>query len=207
MIGIPWVLQKFSRPSEKNGSIAVSQSLGQWSVVVRGCEQTTPYTNAMWADAFSRVCQESAAPIRRVLMLGLGAGGALKEMYKQFVGCTITAIEHDPQMILLAEDLALYKPYPKPTFVQADAADALASLEGEFDLIVVDLFTGEEPPAFIAQELFIAAVAKRLTSAGHLLVNAYKRAEYLDAIESAYGSSRRWTYRYNFLGLFSSPKI
>lgn len=207
MIGIPWLLQKFTLSSEKNGEIRVSQSLGQWSVVVDGCEQTTPYTNIMWADALLRLQQEIAVPVHQVLMLGVAAGGALKMLYEKFPGCSITAVDHDPQMIKIAEELALYKPYPKPAFIQADAAAVLDSLVGQFDLIIIDLFTGEEPPQFIAQHSFIAAVAKHLTSEGYLLINAYKRAKYLDAIEPTYGSSKRWTYRYNFLGLFSNPKI
>ena len=175
--------------------------------MVDACEQTTPYTNAMWADALTRIRPEPAERVRRVLMLGLAAGGALKAIYKEYPGCSITAIEHDPEMIRIAEDLALYKPYPKPTIIQADAESAVASLKGQFDLIVIDLFTGEEPPAFIAEDSFIKALAKRLAPQGRLLANVYKKTEYLDALDSAHHSHQRWAYRYNSLGLFSNPKI
>lgn len=207
MTGIPWLLQKLLRTSGKNGEIRVTQSLGQWSVVVDGCEQTTPYTNAMWADALARIQPRPGQSVRRILMLGLAAGGALKILYERFPGCGIVAVDHDPEMIRIAQELALYAPYPEPQFVQADAADAVSALTQQFDLILVDLFTGEEPPHLIVQDAFMTALARRLAPDGLLVANVYKRTEYLETLGAGYHSRQQWTYRYNSLGLFSKPKI
>lgn len=207
MSGIPWLLEHHARQSDKNGTILVSRQLGQWSVVVNGCEQTTPYTNAMWKDAFSKIAMGSARASPCILMLGVAAGGSLKSLYARFPGCSITAIEHDPEMVDLLGELKLYKPHPKPRLIQADAMEAASSLNEQFDLIIVDLFVGEEPPPWVAQPPFITTLGKLLAPKGQLLVNTFKHVEYLEAYHSNFSASRQWVFRYNFLGLFSDPKL
>jgi spermidine synthase len=206
MTGIPWLFEKFSRPSEKNGLIEVNCQLGRWSVIVDGCEQTTPYTHAMWTDAIKRLRRARATPIKKILLLGLAAGGELKGLNKAFPGCEITAVEHDPQMIALTRELGLYKPYPLPRILESDAASAIIGLTEQFDLCMVDLFTGEHASPLITQPSFLQTLARSLAPDGLLLVNVYKQPHYLDAAAKIFDKTQRWTFRYNEFGLFSHPK-
>lgn len=202
-----WFFEKYVLESAKNGPINVRRRLGEWYVSVNQCGQTSAYTHEMWVDAFERITKQERRAVCNVLMLGLGAGGEIKTIHKYFPGCQLTVVEHDPAMIALAKALKLYRPYALPTIVEGDAKEvALAFLE-RFDLVIVDLFLGEEPSPLLCDRSFVTALTSRLASHGLTLVNACKRSEYLEGFATQFEKTLQWTFRLNNLGLFRQAKI
>ena len=202
-----WFFERRLVRSRLNGLIDARRVFGQWQVWVNGCQQTGGYVHAMWKDALSRINMPSSAnkPLT-ILMLGLGGGGEIQQLYRRFPGCRITAVEHDGEMISLAEELALWRPFPPPRIIAADAGKALASLTEHFDLIIVDLFHGPEPSPLIQDESFLNALRAHLGDGGIVLANVYGKDEYLDVLKKFFGNGTVWTFRLNRLGLFSGGK-
>lgn len=199
-----WFYERHLIPSTENGSIDARRVLGAWHVWVYGCQQTGGYVHAMWKDALRRVNER--APVQHILMLGLGGGGEVKQFYKRFPGCRIIAVEHDREMLSLARRFSLWRPFPPPRMLHADAADALASLPERFDLIIVDIFRGSTPSPLLANGEFLRKLREHLAPGGVLLLNAYRKAEYLDAFGRFFGAGETWTFRLNRLGLFRAEK-
>jgi hypothetical protein len=202
-----WFFETRTRTSEKNGLITATRKFGQWHVVVDGCEQTNPVMGEMWSWAFEVLRRYTGVqPVRSVLMLGLGAGGEVKAIRRFFKGADITVIEHDPEMIALTDELKLYPRDAAPRIVCEDARTALPRLQGAFDLILVDIFKGPEPSPLLTDAAFLASLNRKLANGGFLIVNAYRRLDYLDAIEKAFVRIRRWRFLKNNLGIFGKPE-
>jgi spermidine synthase len=187
--------------------ITATRFLGTWSVFVNGCEQTGPDVHRMWIRAFKRLKKQFPdRPIRRIVSLGLGGGGEISTVMRAFTGVELTVLEYDPAMIALTKELGLYKPYPLPHIVEGDARQTLPSLSPGFDLAVVDIFHGEDPSPLITNAGFLDSLHKVLAPGGLLLVNVFKRKEYLEAPASLFDPIETWQYRWNNLGLFQKRK-
>lgn len=201
---MPFFRKHYRRASEKNGAIEVYKDIfGPWEISVDDCGQTTSYTHAMWVSAFKRLrAQLKKTDVKKVLMLGLGAGGQIGTIHKTFPHCALTVVEYDREMVQLAQETGLYKPFPFPTVLLGDAKDVVPTIEDSFDLIILDLFAGPEPSPLGNDAHFIEQLRQRLTPQGLLLINIYKRAEYLETALRLFAHSAVWKFRLNNLGAF-----
>ena len=118
-----WLYERFSVMSDTGEIVTATREFGQWTVRFPRAIQTSAYTNAMWADAFYKV-NDMQSP--EVLILGLGGGGAVKELHQKFHDCRLTAVERDSAMLQIARCLSLWSPYPAPECVHADAKEFLS---------------------------------------------------------------------------------
>ncbi len=157
----------------------------------------------MWVDAFKRLrAQLPRKEIKNVLMLGLGAGGQIGTIHKTFPYCTLTVVEYDKEMVQLAHETQLYKPFPFPNVLLGDAKDVVPTIQDSFDLIILDLFAGPEPSSLGHDEQFIQQLRERLTPKGLLLINVYQRAEYLETAKQIFAHSDIWKFQLNNMGAF-----
>jgi spermidine synthase len=199
-----FLFKNTSRMSKKNGTISVyKEPFAPWQVSVDDCGQTTMYTHAMWVDLFKRQSGLfKNRQVQTILMLGLGAGGQVGTLHKQFLNCALTAVEYDEEMVTLARELGLHKPFPFPEVLLGDAKDVVPQIQKKFDLIIVDLFAGPEPSPLGQDEAFITQLRERLTEHGVLLMNVYQRKEYLPTAQKLFACSDLWKFRLNHLGAF-----
>ncbi|MBV9349489.1 MAG: class I SAM-dependent methyltransferase [Patescibacteria group bacterium] len=198
-----WLLEVKKRQSEKNGSITALRRFGKWTVYVNGCQQTGSEVHAMWKDAFKRVRRRSESGlIQKILMLGLGGGGEVKTLHEFFPDASLTVVEYDPEMITLAKELRLYRPFPFPQVICEDAKTALAKLYEQYDLIILDLFFGPEPSSLATDRSFLATVAGVLAPRGILVANVFRKTEYLSALAKSFDGYDTWRFKWNYLGLY-----
>lgn len=198
-----WFSERYTYKSDKNGDILVRRILGVWRVSVDNCGQTTGYTRAMCVDAMKRVSRmRPDLAVSSVLMLGLGAAGDIRTLHKQFPNCIITAIEYDPEMVMLAKKLKLYKPFPFPEILLGDASEAVPRIKETFDLIMFDLYHGAEPSPLMQDPQFITKLKELLGAEGVLLINAFRHLEHLSVAEKIFSKTKTWKYRFNNFGAF-----
>ncbi|MES2202869.1 MAG: methyltransferase domain-containing protein [Patescibacteria group bacterium] len=200
-----WLTRKDVVPSPKNGEIITRRRGRAQEVFVKGCGQTTDYTNAMWTGAFERLAVRPVRPA--VLMLGLGGGGGVSLLYEYFPGCTITAVEYDPVMIKLAREALTQQAVTLPTIMEMDAALVFSHIAEKFDVIIVDLFDGPEPSLLSKDTTYLRALQAHLNPSGVVLLNVYKNKEYLEAASGIFGWSDVWTYKENHLGAFRTTAV
>ena len=155
MAGMTWRLfGSRTIASEKNGAIVVSRHFGRPIVTVNSYFQTGVYIDRMWRRAWRRIPRRS--PIKRVLVLGYGAGGMNRLICRRFPHARITAVEWDPAMVALAHELKLHRADALAELRLGDAAQVVHELTGTFDLIVFDLYCGREPSPLIEDARFLS---------------------------------------------------
>lgn len=189
--------------SEKNGTIHCRRFFGRWSLYVDGYENTSPYLKKMWRTLFKKFINTTdRSAIKNVLMFGLGAGGEIKTLHRLFPCCNITVVEYDQTMITLTKKLALYKPFPPPLIIYADAAQAVSQLSGYYDIIIIDIFNSFEPSPLSRNRDFLQKIRSLLSDNGFLFINIFKKhADYLEPAKTLFRSIRFWIYKYNTLGI------
>ena len=109
-------LFKRLRWSAQNGLILLN---ARGEVTVAGYKQTSARYAFIWQDAFRHIPAPPAGA--KVLMLGLGGGGALPAVYEACPTAQVVAIEHDAKMIEIARELGHQGQRPFPRTVAGDA--------------------------------------------------------------------------------------
>lgn len=200
---VNWLFEQRILPSEKNGRIVVRRLLGRFKVTVDGYDQSSHYIRSAFARALDRL--PSTFQPKRVLMLGLGAGRLVDLLYEHFPNCTLTAIEWDPVMIQLMDELHLYKPYPRPNIIVGDAANIIHELEPGFDFILVDLFKGPNVISSLFEPAMIQRLSELMSTDGLLLFNLFRQPELLVHFDAVFDRLAVWDIGYNQFALYK-PK-
>lgn len=114
--------------------------------------------------------------VRSVLVLGMGGGSVIESLRTKFnYTHPIVAVEIDPVVIEIAEEEFGITAYNDLEVVCADAAEYLEETTEKFDLIIVDLFIGEQVPDRFYEKTFWQDIDKRTNNGGKVLFNAEVR--------------------------------
>ncbi|MCX6743966.1 MAG: methyltransferase domain-containing protein [Candidatus Parcubacteria bacterium] len=194
-----WIYEKWTVDSEYSGPIECSRFLGRWQICAGGCFQTANYTINMWRKVLKRL---SKIHVKQVLILGLGAGGNIKQLYKKFPKCQITAIELDPAMVNISQRTFLRQVKRQPRIITGDAVKAVENLQEKFDIILVDLFLGKKPAQILLADQFLSSLHGLLKPEGYLLLNAYEHPEIFDTFNKFFSQFSKIKYLYNSLAIY-----
>lgn len=187
-----------SIPSERNGKIVVLSTFGKTDVFVGGFHQSSGYIQTMWRKALKHVPR--SAPVKTVLMLGLGGGSAVRELQSRFRGCAISVIEWDPAMIELYHEL---NPNNEPiTILEGDATVLVPAMTQKFDLVIVDLFKGNETPKQLGDHPMVKAITDVVAPNGYCLLNAFVSLNLLPVFDEHIPRQESWVYKFNTLVLY-----
>lgn len=195
-----WFYERFVVPSEINGPITCTRLLGQWNVAAGGVGQADDYLNGLWKDAFPKLPRNLS--VRRILMLGFGPGETLKMYAKRFPKASLTVVEIDPVMVDLARRFGHLQGKLIPEIIIGDATEVLPGLQGQYDLIVLDMFIGIHVGRATYQETVIKNVLRLLRPHGAMLMNAYLEPEAMELWKKHCTIEKHWKYRLNHVTLF-----
>jgi spermidine synthase len=111
--------------------------------------------------------------VNSVLLLGLGGGSVIKTLRKDFkFKKPITAVDIDPVIIKIAnKEFELYKVKNLQIICQ-DALSFVATSQGKFDLIIIDLFVDTQVPDKFLEFSFWELVLQLKSTNGIILFNA-----------------------------------
>lgn len=166
-------------------------------VWVDGIKQTSERYDELWRDAFAHGNMLLDRTVSKVLMLGLAGGGALKAIAEAYPEAGVTAIEIDPVMVEIAQDLHQNKPYPFPTVLVGDAKEVLETLQEAYDVILIDIFKGIVPSAHIDSDDFWKLVAQKLAPGGVAILNVAIATTRLYTAERHFKQFGAWQYDTN----------
>ncbi len=183
------ILQKFFRGyavleevySSINGKIQVLEDIfGKKRLVVGELTQSGEAVEKIW---FKAIKQFSNLAIKQCLILGLGAGSAAKLVSRFYPGAKIVGIEIDPEIIRLGEKYFGLTEISNLEIKISDATNVIRDRQHvtrKFDMILVDLYLGEQVPASAETDKFLQAVKKILVPDG---VAIFNRLYYSEKIE------------------------
>jgi ubiquinone/menaquinone biosynthesis C-methylase UbiE len=195
-----WFYERFTVPSEINGPITCLRTLGQWSVTAGGNGQANPYLNQLWKEAFQKLPED--LPIRRILMLGFGPGETLRLYAKRFPKASLTVIEIDPVMVDLARRFGRLSGSRTPEILIGDALEVLPRIQGQYDLIVLDLFSGMKVAHASYEQTLVSSVLRLLQPHGAILMNAYLEPLAFEPLQKHCALVKRWMFRHSHVALF-----
>ncbi len=196
-----WVFESRRLPSAVNGEIRCTRWFGRWEVVVAGTGQASAYLDHMWRDALRRTIPREAT-IKRILVLGMATGRAFRELYRRFPKAHIVAIEADPVMVELAKEFGALRRTPKPEVHVGYAEAVTPTLQGTFDLIISDMFVGDDVAPDTASPILQNELRRLLDPNGHLICNAYHQIHFFERFSPHFVQAATWTFRLNHLGHF-----
>lgn len=157
-----------------NGKISVIRSLVFGTYVsVGGLTQSGGVLKNIWKKTFKILKNKKTKKIKKCLILGLGGGTAAKLIGEFWPGAKITGVDIDPLMVKLGNKyLGLDK--CGVNVVIGDAKDYVrlsSKSKRKFDLILVDLYIGDEFPKKFESEAFLKLILKLLSIDGTAIFN------------------------------------
>lgn len=172
------VLEEVESPI--NGKITVLKSLAFGThFQVGGLTQSGGLVYEVWKTALKKV-KSQKFQIKSCLILGLGGGSAALLVRRFWPIAEITGVDIDPTMIELGKKY-LNLEGTRAGAIEADAAeycDKEATLlrksyggQGKYDLILVDIYVGDESPKHVQTEEFVRNVEALLEEEGIAVFN------------------------------------
>lgn len=112
---------------------------------------------------------------KQILLLGLGGGCVIETIREKFKSdAPIIAIEIDPKIITIAKNDFNITRFKNVQIIQADAADYIKTSTKKFDLIIVDIFIGNEVPKLFTEDDFLHGAANLLNNQGKIMFNVMR---------------------------------
>ena len=91
----------------------------------------------------------------RILLLGTAAGSLLHYLRHYLPNADITSVDIDAELVQMMQQMQLLpEPCDRLDYVFADAAEYVAACEARFDLVLVDIFTGQRSPPWLLTTKF-----------------------------------------------------
>lgn len=129
---------------------------------------------------------------RRALKIGLGGGSLVKFFWRQLPGMRTRVVELDERVVAVAR--AQFHLPPDDARLRVEIGDGAEALEPQCcDLLVVDAFADEHPPAALVSQAFFDAAWLALEEPGAMVMNFMdddpQLDERLQRIERAFGGT------------------
>jgi spermidine synthase len=116
---------------------------------------------------------------KRILMLGTAAGSLLHFLRHHYPAAEITTVDIDVELIeKMLEMEILPTAQAGLTYVHDDAAHFIEHCDQDYDLILIDIFSGAQSPAWLLQKQATNNLFRLLTERGALAYNLLIDSEY-----------------------------
>ncbi len=149
------------RDSKYNGHLRVVRTFGMGNYIqAGGLTQSGGIVESIWKSTLKQI---NKADLQKILILGLGGGTLAKLLRKKYPKAKITGVEIDPVMIELGKkylDLDKYK-------IDIKVEDANEFKFDKYDLVIVDMYSGDNFPKEFESEEFL----KKLTKYKTVIIN------------------------------------
>lgn len=158
------------KTSKYNKNIKVVKTWGMGTYIqVNGLTQSGGIVESIWRSTLKRIEKEE---IENCLILGLGGGTVVKVIQKIWPHAKITGVEIDEVMVELGKK---YLGLKDVDVVITNAATFRQ--DKKYDLVIVDLYTGDEYPKQFEKENFLKSLTKNKLVIFNRLYYKYKKEE------------------------------
>ena len=161
------------RKSSFNGKIQVVKSFGFGTYrQVEGLTQSGGVVKDIWKTTLKKF-DERKISVESCLILGLGGGSVAKLVRKKFPRAKITGVDIDSDMVELGKKyLGLDKIDLEVKIGDGyEYVQKLKKKGNKFDLIIIDMYQGDEYPEKFESEKFLKLVKSIITQNGVAIFN------------------------------------
>lgn len=161
-----------------------------------------PFESPFLYTAYAHLGWIFNAGIKRMLVVGLGAGSIPKRFTRDYAEVAVDTVELDPAVVEVARRFFEVREDARQRIIVQDGRVYLRRAEAKYDLIVLDAYFAEGIPFHLATREFLEIVRDHLTPAGIVVSNI------IGALEGQNSYLFRALYRtYNavFPGVYPFP--
>lgn len=157
--------------SVHNGKLEVVRDLA-WGVHIKGggLTQSGGVAGKVWKEVLSSV-KKSGAEIKSCLILGLGGGSAAKLVGNLWKGAKIKGVDIDPVIVNLGNKYMGLDKIPNLEVFIEDSSQFLKKSSERYDLILIDMYKGDNVPMVFDGEDFIKRIRNGLNKEGVAIFN------------------------------------
>lgn len=163
--------------SEINGEILIAEDIfGRREMIIGKVCQSGGLVKKLWKTvlSFKFVCRRTN--FKRCLILGLGTGTIAKLIAEKFPQTKIIGVEIDPKVVEIGKKYFDLDKIPNLKIIVGDAFEIINNPKfgvrgSKFDLILVDLYLGQEFPPKAETEDFLKNIKKMLVKSGLVVFN------------------------------------
>lgn len=148
--------------------IRVSELYGQKKLTINGYPQSNQQFRSMWKRLVTSLDLNTTGT---VLILGLGGGDLVNLFARAYPRWMVTVVEIEPEVVRVANEYFGVTPHKKLRITLDDARTFIQRVTNTYDLIIVDLYDGDDIPTWVATPRFIKQVMQRLSLKGRVIFN------------------------------------
>jgi len=137
--------------------------------------------------------------IKRVLMVGLGAGTISKRILNDYPQASVESVELDPVVVDVAKRFFQVTEEPRHRIIVQDGRQYIRRTQGGYDLIIMDAYNAEGLPFHLATREFLQLAKSKLAPGG---VIAAHIVGFLEGSNSKLFRALYKTYASEFSGLY-----
>jgi len=181
------LLEKTNSPI--NGDITIYSVFGSPKMNIGGLLQSGGVVADIWKKAIKTINNQQSfdfaqdrSTISNILILGLGCGTVARIFSKKWPKAKIVGVEIDPEVIKLGKKYFGLGEIPNLKIVCSDAIKIISNPStslrtghqltiSNFDLIIVDLYLGEQIPRKSESLIFLKSLKKLLSENGIVIFN------------------------------------
>ncbi len=161
-----------------------------------------PFESPFLYTSYSHLAHVFHPAIRRVLLIGLGAGSIPKRFTRDYADVSVDSIELDPAVVDVAKRFFEVKEDGRHRIVVQDGRVFVRRTEAKYDLIILDAYFAEGIPFHLATREFLETVRGRLAPGGIVVSNIIGA---LEGPQSRLFRALYKTYGRVFPGLYPFP--
>lgn len=143
----------------------------------------------LWKKAFHAFDVASSSAVKEILILGVGGGTVIYMLHDRYPNASIVGIDIDQTMLDIGKTYFGLSTIDSLRLVQKNAKTAVHDFvkKGQqFDMVIVDLFSGRHIPEFVSSRGFLKTVAAILSPRGIVYINYLRELEYREKSEQLY---------------------
>ncbi len=109
----------------------------------------------------------AVAPLAtRTLVIGLGGGSVVKQMWRDYPGMRLDVVEIDPEIVEVARRYFALPDDERIRVIVGDGREFVRMASGTYDIVIVDAFDDDHVPRPLLSEDFMRDVRDRLAPGG-----------------------------------------
>lgn len=169
-----------SAHSRYNKTIHVIERFGSRELYVDGIQQSGPYTIRLWKTGLRDIGTNLPEEIKNILILGVGGGTLFGMLTAKFPHAHITAVDVDAEIISLYKKYFMRGDVSSVSLVCEDARKFITQAVREkkmFDLVIIDLYIGNDVPDFVTNTAFLASIHRILAKKGMAVYNYFNSSD------------------------------
>jgi len=172
--------------SKYSGKLFVKSDWGNKYVTTGYLTQSGGLINDLWNPILKKLSMNHELKTMNCLILGLATGTVAKIINKKFKNAEMVGVEIDPVMIDIGKKYFDLDKIKNLKILNLDAKRYTLNAKEQFDLILVDLYLGDQPPGFLYSPKFLKELKKlgKLVIINHLFYDEDKKKAAQELITS-----------------------